>query len=218
MDRLSQRYGYLAIALVLAATVLPATGCNVFTLVAYLAKGTDIPPAYPGLEGKKVVVVCRSIGDLSYRGPSVAKKVAREIGALLKKRVPKLELVDPREVEEFIDENAWDEFVDVGEAIDADVVVGVDLQNFSLYQSQILYQGKADAMVSIYECGGDGLPIFEKMLPQTLYPPNYGIPATETTEREFRQKFISVMADQIGRHFYAHDPGADFAMDAQALK
>ena len=218
MDRLSQRYGYLAIALILAATVLPATGCNVFTLAAYMIKGTDVPAEYAGLREKKVAIVCRPIGDLSYRDSSVAKHLAREIGTLLKQRVPKIELVDPRKVEAFTDENSWDEFVDVGEAIGADIVVGVDLQSFSLYQSQVLFQGKADVMFGIYECGGDGLPVFEKILPQTLYPPNTPRPTTEITESEFRRKFVSMMADQIGRHFYAHDPGMDFAMDAEAFE
>ncbi len=218
MDRLSQRYGYLAIALIFAATVLPATGCNVLTLAAYLVKGTDVPPDYDGLKAKKVAVVCRPIGDLSYRNSSVAKHLAREISLLLKQRVPKIKLVDPRKVEEFTDENSWDEFVDVGEAIDADIVVGVDLQSFSLYQSQVLYQGKAEAMVGIYECGGDGRPVFEKVLPRILYPPNTPIPASEITESEFRRKFVSMVADQIGRHFYAHDRGLDFAMDAEAFE
>jgi len=218
MDRLSQRCGYLAIVLICAVTVLSATGCSVLTLAAYLVKGTDVPADYEGLKEKKVAVVCRPIGDLSYRNSSVAKHLAREIGLLLKQRVPKIELVDSRKVEEFMDENSWDEFVDVGEAVDADIVVGVDLQNFSLFQGQSLYQGKADAMVGIYECSGDGQPVFERVLPQTLYPPNTGIPASEITETEFRRKFVSVMADQIGRHFYAHDRGMDFAMDARAFK
>lgn len=218
MDRLSQRYGYLAIALICAATVLTATGCNVLTLAAYLVKGTDVPAEFDGMKDKKVAVVCRPMGDLSYRNSSVAKQLARQIGMRLKQRVSKIELIDPRKVEEFTDENSWDEFVDVGEAIGADLVVGIDLQSFSLYQSQILYQGKCDAMVGIYECGGDGQPVFEKILPQTLFPPNTGIPSSEITEPEFRRKFVGVMADQIGRYFYAHDPGMDFAMDAQAFE
>lgn len=219
MDRLSQRYGYLAIALIFATTVLlPATGCSVFTLVAYLTKGTDIPADYNGLRGKKVAVVCRPIGEASYRNPGVAQRLAREIGSLLKQRVPKIELVDPRKVEKFMDENSWDEFVDVGEAIGADIVVAIDLHSFSLRQSQVLFQGKAEVTVAIYECGGDGQPVFEKILPRILYPPNTAIPETEITESEFRRKFVSMIADQIGRHFYAHDRGMDFAMDARAFK
>ena len=37
-------------------------------------------------------------------------------------------------------------------------------------------------------------------------------------EAEFRREFVAVLADQIARHFYAHDPYADLAQDAAALK
>ena len=219
MDRPSRQYGYLAIVLILAASVLPSGGCRtVFATVAYLVKGTDVPADYAGLEEKKVVVVCRPMVDLTYRNSNVAKRLAREVTLLLKERVPKIEVVDPREVEAYVDENIWEDFVEVGEALEADMVVGIDLRSFSLYQSQVLYQGKADAVVGVYECGGDGQAVFERTLAQTLYPPNASIPTYEVPEPEFRRKFVRVMADQIGRHFYDHDPHADMAMDAQAFE
>ena len=37
-------------------------------------------------------------------------------------------------------------------------------------------------------------------------------------EIEFRREFIGLLADQVGRHFYAHDRYADFASDAKAMK
>jgi hypothetical protein len=38
------------------------------------------------------------------------------------------------------------------------------------------------------------------------------------TESGFRTKFLLVLADQIGRHFYPHDPNADLAQDSTALE
>jgi hypothetical protein len=59
--------------------------------------------------------------------------------------------------------------------------------------------------------------VFEKTLPQTVYPPNSGVPTSERQEAEFRRAFVKVLADQIARHFYAHDPNADLAQDALAM-
>ena len=41
----------------------------------------------------------------------------------------------------------WEEYVEVGKAMKADMVVGVELEKFSIYQAQTLYQGKANASV-----------------------------------------------------------------------
>ena len=42
------------------------------------------------------------------------------------------------------------------------------------------------------------------------------MPTSERTEPEFRHEFVLVLADQIARHFYAHDPYADMGQDAAA--
>ena len=44
------------------------------------------------------------------------------------------------------------------------------------------------------------------------------IPTSERTEPAFRREFVAVLADQIARYFYAHDPYADMAQDAAALR
>lgn len=218
MDRPSLRYGYLAIMLALAAGTLSASGCrNALATAMWITKGTNTPAEFDGLRGKKVVVVCRPLADLKYRDTSVAKDLTRELGLLLKSNVPKIELIDPRKVAQWTDENTWDEYTEIGEALGAEMIVGVDLQEFSIYQGQTLYQGKATLALSVYDCIAGGHPIFEKDLPQSVYPPNSGIPTSEMREVEFRRKFVRVLADQIGRHFYAHDPYQDYALDATAL-
>jgi hypothetical protein len=218
MDRRCLRYGYLAIALGLAACGLSAGGCQSALVTAlWLAKGTSLPAEFSGLKGKKVAVVCRPLADLKYRDTSVAKDLARQLGILLGRNVPKIEVIDHRKVEQWTDENTWDEYTEIGKALEADMVLGVDLQEFSIYQGQTLYQGKAIVSVGVYDCADGSQPVFERELPQTVYPPNAQIPTSDKLEVEFRREFVRVLADQIGRHFYAHDPNDDYAMDAKAL-
>jgi hypothetical protein len=211
------RSGYLAI--LLAAALLPASGCrNALATAVYLVKGNNIEPEYDGLRGKRVAVVCRPVVDLKYRNASVAKQLARQMSILLEERVPRIEVVDHRKVAAWIDENGgWDEYTEVGEALDADMVLGVDLQEFTVYADQTLCQGRANTTISVYDCADGSQPVFEKELPQTVYPPNAVIPTSEKPEAEFRKEFVAVLADQIGRHFYAHDPHADYALDATVM-
>jgi hypothetical protein len=126
-------------------------------------------------------------------------------------------VVKPREVEKWMDENTWEEYVEIGKALDAELVLGIDLEEFSLDQGQTLYQGRAGLKISLYDVSKGTETVWEKNLPQTLYPPTSGIPATDKPRAEFRRQFISVLAGQISRHFYDHDSTVDFANDSTAL-
>lgn len=184
----------------------------------YLWKGTDVDPDYAGLKGKKVAVVCRTLVSLQYRNACVDRNLAREITRLLKQRVPKIHTIDQRKVTKWTDENTWETYEEVGKALKADIVVGIDLEGFSLYQGQTLYQGKANATIHVYDCSNGGEEAFMKIIPQSVYPPNSGVPTSDQLEAEFRRDFILVLADQIARHFYAHNPHADLVQDVAALK
>ena len=209
----------VALVMVLAAGLLPAFGCReIMTTAMYLFKGTDVDPDFSELKGKKVVVVCRPMVSLQYRNANVNRELAQQITLLLQERVPKIKTVNQRKITKWTDENTWEEYSEVGKAMKADMVVGVDLEGFSLYQGQTLYQGKANATVRVYDCKKDGKMVFEKILPPSTYPPNSAVPTSERTEPEFRREFVLVLADQIARHFYTHDPYADLGQDASALR
>jgi len=210
----------LVIALLGWAMLLaPVCGCRSgLVTVMYLFKGRDADPDFPGLKGKRVAVVCRPLVSLQYRNANASRDLARQINQLLQEKVPKIETVDQRKINKWTDENSWDEFPEVGRGVKADMVVGVDLEEFSLFQGQTLYQGKAQATVRVYDCQQGGKMVFEKILPPSVYPPNSGVPTSDRIESEFRREFIAVLSDQIARHFYAHDPHADLALDAAALR
>jgi hypothetical protein len=217
MDRNVFRYGYLLAVLAAMVSILPAAGCrNVLTTVAYLWKGTDVEADFNGLQGKKVAVVCRPATSLTFGNATVGAELARQVSNLLRTNVSKIKLIEQQKVAEWTDTHDWSQYKQVGKAVGAEMIVGIELLDFSVYQGQTLYQGKADATVSVVDCA-DGKMLFEKPLPPSVYPPNTGIPASEVDERTFRRKFILVLADQIARHFYPHDPHADLLQDSAAL-
>jgi hypothetical protein len=217
MDRLFLRYLLVAVVLVTAAVVTTLSGCQAGLTALYLLKGTNVEPDYAGLKGKKVAVVCRPVVGLQYSNPNASRDLAAQVSKLLKDQVSKIKIVDSQKVSKWCDENTWEEYAEVGKAVKADVVVGIELERLDLYLSQTLYQGKANATVRVYDCKDGGKLVFEKMMPLCQYPPNYSIPTSEVQEPEFRREFIGVLAERIGRNFYAHDPNADMAQDAMAL-
>lgn len=196
--------------------VATAGGCQALQTLVILIKGTDLPPDYPGLKDKKVVVVCRPMVDLQYANAAAAKDLAAQMGKLLQAKVSKIKVVDQQKVAAWMDENNWDDYPVVGKALGADMVVAVDLNSFGVYEGQTLFRGKASASLKVYDMKKSGKIVYEKNLPQSLYPPNSAIPVSNEAEAEFRHEFIGVLADQIARHFYEHDPHADLGQDCTA--
>jgi len=192
-------------------------GCNMVATAMYVINGTNVPADYDGLKGKKIAVVCRPIASLQYRDASVARDLAKQVGALIKKNVKNVTIIDQREIDQWADENNWEEYAQIGKALDADIVVGLDLEQFSLYEGKTLYQGKASLNLVVFDVKKGKDPVYEKPLPQTHYPPNSAIPAVDRTEAQFRRQFVGMLAEQIARHFYNHDPTVDFASDSTAL-
>jgi hypothetical protein len=203
--------------LALAAVLPSAAGCGALTTFLWVARGTDIPAEFDGLSEKRVAVVCRPVAALEFRSQTAGKDLAKGISNRLGERVSRIEMVDQREVAEWVDNNTWDEYVEIGKALEADVVVGIDLERFGIYEGHTIYQGKAVATVKVFNCH-TGEVEFERRLPPVVYPPNSYVPTSDRPESEFRREFVAVLADQIGRHFYRHDPYADFAMDARSLR
>ncbi|MFV2066125.1 MAG: hypothetical protein ACC645_04040 [Pirellulales bacterium] len=216
-DRLvGTRYMSLALAL---ASLVPATGCHqVVATAVFLWKGTGVPAEYTGLEGKRVVVVCRPPSSLEYRDASASRDLAKRIGGLLATNVKGIDVVNPRDVEEWTDENNADDFQDLGDTLNADLVLHVELDEFTLYKerSRSLYQGNADGTITVYDLRKGGSLAWEKPLGQILFPVNSAVPVQEKTLPHFRRQFINVLAEEIAISFYAHNPNDDFAMDATA--
>ena len=214
-----QRRRGLMLVTVLAATLASQSGCaKALVGLTYLIKGFEIPAEYKGFKGKRVAVVCRPMVQLQYSAGNVSNELAAELGRLIRSNVKKVNIVEPERVAEWTDEHDWDDFTEIGQALNADLVVGIDLRQFEIYQGQTLYQGKAKATVTIYDIADNGRVVYQKTLPQTIYPPNTGIPTSEKPADEFRRQFLSVLADEIGRHFYEHDPRSDVARDAQSMR
>ena len=132
MNRLSVRYGIVWLLLLMTA-VLPSVGCrSAIAGAVLLFKGTDVDAECGELKGKKVAVVCRPMVNLQYRDVNVARDLAQQISVLLQTNVSRIHVVEQRKVAKWADENTWEEYSEVGKAMKADMVVGIDLGKLQL--------------------------------------------------------------------------------------
>jgi hypothetical protein len=203
--------------LVVSFLTMAASGCQMLLFTPlYLLKGMDVPADYPGLEGKRVVVVCRPPTSLEYRYGSVDREIAKKVGSLLGENVKKIDIVKWADVEQWIDEQDYEDVEQLAKAVKAQMVVEIDLEEFSLDKGSTLRQGKANLSMTVYDMDEGGKDVYQKSLNEILYPFNGGVPVGEKPEAEFRREFLTIVSERIGRHFYKHDPHTDFASDSNA--
>jgi len=197
---------------VVALLALPlATGCSLITTVAYLVQPEkDAPAEFKGLRGKHVAVVCKPIVELEFSDASSARELATMVGSLVAQNVRKARVIDQHEVARWIDENAWVDYPTLGKALDADIVVGIDLEQFRMHEGSTLYRGRASANVRVYDVADKQL-LFEKRLDGFTFPGDSAVPAADQSETQFRALFLQVLARKIARSFHAYDSRATFA-------
>ncbi len=194
-----------------------APGCaSALATAAWLIKGPNVPAQFNGLREKRVAVVCTASTQSIYAYPNVAKDLARALARLLQQNVKGIEIIPPQRVEEWMDVHTWNDYVEVGQALSAEMLVAIDLNDFRLHKGQTIYQGRADLTLRVFDCQ-TGEVVFERRPPLILHPPNHVVSAAEIREADFRRDFIRVVADHLGRYFYPHDPRALFAADAAAM-
>lgn len=221
MDRSHARAAtaHQIIALLLAASVLiSASGCPALlaTGIYVLDGGNMVPAECDGLKGQRVVVMCKPPSSHDFRHAGAARAVAAKVSELLAKNVKDIDVVNPREVDNWVDESDWGDFRDLAKAVHADKVVQVELEDFELYKGKTLYQGRADVKVTAYDMKDHGKILWDNHVGEVLYPVNSGIPAQDKPVQQFEREFVEVVASRVAMNFYRHDPNEAFALDAMA--
>jgi hypothetical protein len=204
--------------LFIATVLVSASGCP--TLLAtgiYVLDGGNLVPAeFEGLKGERVVVMCKPPSSHDFRHAGAARAVAAKVSQMLVKNVKDIDVVNPREVDEWVDESDWGDFRELAKAVNADKVVQIELEDFELYKGKTLYQGRADVNVTVYDMKDRGKEMWASHIGEVLYPTNSGIPAQDKPVQQFEREFVEVVANRVAINFYRHDPNEGFALDAMA--
>jgi hypothetical protein len=215
---LTSRVQLAALLMIAAAAVTSSSGCaSVLATGIYVLQGGNmVPPEFEGLEDQRVVVVCRPPSSNEYRHAGASRAVAQRVSELLVDHVKKVDVVSPREVDEWLDQSDWGDYKELGRAVRADKVVYIELNDFDLFKGSTLYQGRADVSVTIYDMKNNGKMAWDRHMGEILYPTNSGIPAQDKPEQQFEREFVHIVAQRVAEHFYKHDANSAFAIDALA--
>ena len=207
----------ICIALILVAAAMTIPGCGLVANVLNVVGAGLMPPAFAGLEEKKVAVICVSNSELF--GPtSTSDELGSRVNRLLAAKVKKINVIPTQKVNDWIDMNEWDmvDFVSIGRGVEADLVVAIDIDSLSLHDGQTMFKGRASVHVVVYDMAS-GAAVFSKSPPEIEFPVTAGVPSTSTSEREFRKMFLDNLANRIARNFYAFDMNEDVARDVTTL-
>lgn len=209
-----KRIRLVALPLLVAAVAGLGSGCGLVVNLMHAGWGHMVPAEFEGLAARQVAVVC--VSETNTFGPRpISELIARQVTALLKENVRKIEMIDQQRVDRWIDENDWNQvdYLEIGHGLGAETLVAIDIVSFRLHEGQTMYKGRAEADIAVYDLTADGTEVFRKSLQEIQFPANSGQHTTDISERAFRGKFVDVVANHIARIFYAYDFKEDFARD-----
>jgi hypothetical protein len=205
----------LPLAMLLATVLVASPGCgSVLSQISYMLYGNKVPARFEGLEGKRVAVVCLDADSL--KGPgSEADAIAKSVSTHLGFHVADVEIVRGSEIADWIDNHDQDvaDYRDIGRGVKADMVVGIDLDSFSIHEGQTLLKGRARVGTKVYDMSRNGEVVFENP-PRDVNWPESGAHHVTENESNFRTIFIHTLAQKIAKDFYAYEKVEDYGLDA----
>lgn len=207
-------------AVLTLSMLVACSGCvGLVANLLHVGMGNRVPALFGGLKQRKVAVVCLSSSS-SFGTTTAAARVAKSLEQNLGRHVKDIEIIDQQAIDDWRDRNEWNQidYIELGRGVGADMVVAVDLGTFSLHDGPTLFRGRCDAQITVYDLLDEGKIVYDSRPPQIQYPVNVGQHVADISEREFRTKFISVVANELGHHFYAYDLIENYGRDAEMLE
>jgi len=191
------------------------SGCNFALPIMYLIQG---PPAinakFDELRGDKVVVVCDADFPVLINFNSVDSQLAQKLGQHLHDAYPirKIDVVSSGEVASWLDEHDDWTVAEIGKAFDADYVLYVNVESFSVFEehSSTMYRGRATVAIRVHDMSKDGNVVYDATQ-ESKYPIGQPVSIGDIRRPVFEQQYIDRLADEIGRHFYPYWPGDETA-------
>ncbi len=198
----------------LLLTVQP--GCVGTTAqLLYFVKGDKIKAVFPGLKDQRVVVICESEAS-SYGPDPLSEIVTRMLISELQANIKKIELVPATDVENWKDQNGWNEIDHnkLGQDFQADMVVAVQISNYSIHEGSTMFKGRSMITSTVFDINNDGYATFVHGPDQFEFPRSHARPAIGTTEAEFERAYLTKIVQQVSWLYCDHEKVEKIAQDA----
>jgi hypothetical protein len=213
-----------AVLVIASAGLMSLAGCDPRTILYFLQpyEPTIAAPG-PSLKGKKVVIVTHAVSNALGEFPTLDRDLASEIVRVLRAKDKKIEIVPPDKINTWVDAHPnWTDPEEIAKAFEADVVVFLEVEGFTVQNAGDLnvLQGTAKTHIQVTEIAhptnSKGKP--DKSEPkepkmiyneycETEFPVRGPMPADSGVSRSvFKSKFLKVVAAEITWHFVEHSP------------
>lgn len=191
------------------------SSCNLLTPIAVLGvQQKRIPPEFDKLAGGRVVVQVwtdpSTLFDYPYARLELATYVGDKLQAELGQRNQAVEVVDARDVENFLQRNpeARVNPSALGKQFQANYVIYVEVASFQIRdpgEPQFL-RGRIDASVSVHDVMTDARDArrFELTPVETIYPEEQPVLLNGTNASLVREATYRKFAEMVARKFYEY--------------
>ena len=194
-----------------------AVGCDAIRQIALQTapKSENVVAEFNRLPGKTVLVSVWVPPEVKWDYPHIRLDFASHVGAYLKENVKHVTLVDPYQVEAYLDKSPRIEVdpVELGRHFHADMVVHLGLYQFSVRDpgySQY-YRGRAASSVEAHD-----LTVKDKIPPRyplkevkMAYPDEKAIGFANARADQVRQATYEVFATEVGKKFHSWERPLD---------
>ena len=207
--RLSIRF---AAFIVMTAVCITMTGCNYAILLGYLIGGPpSIEPDFDVMTNQSmsdkevsVCVVAFAPTELKWDFPKIDHELSKYVAYRLVEH--EIKVVNPDQVKAWLNANPdWDKAEEIGEALDCNYVIYIDMNDFHLYEenSTTLYRGRSECYISVFEMDEDGFgdKIYSKEV-NSKYPIRAPRSTSEMSLDTFKREYLSRLSKEIGWLFY----------------
>jgi len=190
-------------------------GCNLLTPLIFMGEHKKlVSPEFDKLAGHRVAVHVwtdpATLFDYPFARFELATYVAEKLGSQSGQRNLDVEVVDSRDVEDFVQRNlsAQVDPVVVGKHVNADYVIFLEILDFQIrdpMQSQFL-RGRIHASVSVHDlrAGADAVHRYELTPVDCIYPESSPVLFSATNSPMVREGVYRMFADRVARKFYEH--------------
>lgn len=191
------------------------SACNLLTPMIFLGEHKKrVLPEFDKLSGKRVAILvwtdASTLFDYPYARLELASYVTEKIFAELAQRKLATDLVDPGEVENYLQKNI-DAQIDpqrVGRAFNTDYVVYLEVLRFQMRdpdEPQFL-RGIVNATVTVHDTKAepDELRHYELAPVKCLFPEGVPVLMSTTNAAALREATYRKFAEQVARKFYEH--------------
>lgn len=201
----------------LCLVALPMMGCiGASAQIMNLIYGPEHPAKCGDLKKKRVAILVNA-DVTSFSSKSVDQVLERYISMNLVTKGKDLDIkvISTSEVERWRDNHPSDNsnLQSLGEAVDADFVLNVQMEDYDIRLGKTLFKGHCDYHIVLHDVKNDKVAFYETK-EEHAFPANGGRDAIGTTEKQFQSQYLLILADEISRNFYPSDPNEQVALDS----